>query len=207
MNKLDLTKQYKSYYKAKPTPEIVSFDKIHYLSIEGKGDPSSKEFLEHIQALYPVAYAIKFNYKEQNKDFTVAKLEGLWWFDEDKYKGATIDTAPTLIPRSEWEYQLLIRLPEFVTKEDVIKAKETAFAKKGTALINKVHYFEMTEGKCVQMLHIGSYDNEPESLKIMDAFIKEHNFDKAGHHHEIYLSDFRKVAPEKLKTILREPIK
>lgn len=207
MSKLDLTKLYKSYYKAKPTPEIIEIEAAKYLSITGKGDPSSEDFLNHIQALYPVAYTIKFKYKGVDKDFTVAKLEGQWWFDMQKYKGATIDTAPKLIPRSEWEYRLLIRLPDFVSKNDVDEAKEIAFAKKGTPLINEVHYFEMNEGKCVQMLHVGSYGDEPVSLKIMDAFMKEHNFDKAGHHHEIYLSDFRKVAPEKLRTILREPVK
>lgn len=207
MQKLDLTKHNKSYYTAKPKPELVTIEKAHFLSIEGKGDPSSEGFSNHIQALYPVAYTIKFKYKEQDKDFVVAKLEGLWWFDEEKYKGATIDTAPKLIPRSEWEFRLLIKLPNFVNESDVNDAKEIAIAKKENPLINEVNFIEMEEGKCVQMLHVGSFDSEPESLKKIEAFMNENGLERNGKHHEIYLSDFRKVAPEKLRTILREPVK
>src|ERR1044071_937495 len=119
MEKLDLTKQYKTYYTAKTTPEIVEIEQAQFLSITGKGDPSGKEFTQRIEALYSTAYAIKFVFKSEGKDFIVPKLEGLWWFDEKKYTSLTIIDTPSKVPREEWEYKLLIRLPDFVTNKDV----------------------------------------------------------------------------------------
>lgn len=207
MQKLDLTKAYKSYYTAKAKPELVIIEKAAYLSLRGMGDPSGKEFANCIQAMYATAYDVKFFYKNGGKDFTVAKLEGLWRFDEQKYSCVSIEEAPTKVPRSEWEYSLLIRLPEYITPEQVKVSVENVVLKKGIFLANEIEYFEMKEGKCVQMLHIGPFDTEPETLKQIMAFSQEHGLKKNGLHHEIYLSDFRKTAPEKLKTILREPVK
>lgn len=208
MEKLDLSKTYKSYYKSKTTPEIVHFDAVNYLSITGIGDPSSEEFAQKIAALYPVAYTIKFECKALGKDFVVPKLEGLWSFDLEKYEGITMENAPKKIPRSEWLYRLLIRMPDFVNEEMVQKAITQVKSKKGELpFINELTFHTMNEGKCVQILHIGSFDKEPESLAKIQAFCKEHGFQKNGEHHEIYLSDFRKTAPEKLRTILREPVR
>jgi hypothetical protein len=206
MNKLDLTKKYKSYYTAKTTPNLVTIEAAQFISITGKGDPSAPEFTNHIQALYPIAYAIKFMHKANNNDFTVSKLEGLWWFDENKYPGKNMTTA-TEVPRSEWEYRLLIRMPEFVTAKDLEKAKETVSAKKNAPLADKVEFFTLHEGKCIQMMHVGPFSTEPESLAQIAAFSAQNKLERNGLHHEIYLSDFRKTAPEKLKTILREPVK
>ncbi|HEY8896168.1 MAG TPA: GyrI-like domain-containing protein [Niastella sp.] len=206
MHKLDLTKKYKAYYTAKTKPELVTIEAAHFISITGKGDPSGPEFTSHIQSLYPIAYAIKFVHKANNNDFTVSKLEGLWWFDENKYRGKNIATA-TEVPRNEWEYRLLIRMPEFVTANDLEIAKETVSAKKDVPLAACVEYFTLHEGKCIQMMHVGPFANEPESLAQIAAFSEENNLERNGLHHEIYLSDFRKTAPEKLKTILREPVK
>lgn len=206
MNKLDLTKKYKAYYTAKTTPELVTIEEAHFISITGKGDPSGNDFSLHIQALYPIAYAIKFMHKAQNNDFTVAKLEGLWWYDENKYPGKDITTS-TEVPRSEWEYRLLIRMPEFVTANDLATAKETVRAKKEVPLANEVEYYTMHEGTCVQMMHVGPFSTEPETLLQIAAFSEQNKLARNGLHHEIYLSDFRKTAPEKLKTILREPVK
>lgn len=192
MEKLDLAKTDKVYFTAKKTPHVVNINKAQYLSVPGKGDPSGEEFSKNIEALYSTAYPIKFAYKAKQKDFVVSKLEGLWWYDEEKYKNKTIETA-TDVPRSEWEYRLLIRLPDFVKEKDL-------------QLSGKVEFFEMNEGKCVQMLHVGPFSTEPESLKIMGAYMTENNFKRNGLHHEIYLSDHRKTEPAKLKTILREPI-
>lgn len=207
MEKLDLTKKYKSYFTAKNKPEIVEIEKAQFLSITGKGDPSSPAFLERIQAIYPLAYALKFFYKEKGKDFVVSKLEGLWWFDESKYKGFSMSEAPAKIPRSEWEYRLLVRMPDFVNEKTVREMKVQVIAKKNNAMISEVHLFQMQEGKCVQMLHVGPFSTEPESLLKLKDFCDQHRFEKNGLHHEIYLSDFNKTAPEKLKTILREPVK
>jgi hypothetical protein len=207
MDKLDLTKKYKTYFTAKTKPELVTIEQAHFLSIQGKGDPSGQPFANRIQALYATAYVIKFIYKARNSDFTVSKLEGLWWFDESRFPGTNMETAATAVPRSEWEYRLLIRMPEFVTAQDVETAAETAMNKKNIPLAAEVTYFTMSEGKSVQMLHVGPFATELETLKQIGAFCDANKLARNGLHHEIYLSDFRKTAPEKLKTILREPVK
>lgn len=206
MDKLDLTKKYKPYFTAKTKPELVEVETAQFISICGKGDPSEQPFADKIATLYPVAYALKFMYKAKGQDFVVSKLEGLWWFDEDKFPGKTIDTSVE-VPRSEWEYRLLIRLPDFVSKQGLEKAKEAVIAKKKPALADQLEYFTMNEGKSVQMLHIGPFSTEIQSLQQIGIFMEENKLTRNGLHHEIYLSDFRKTAPHKLKTILREPVK
>ncbi|RFS15637.1 GyrI-like domain-containing protein [Emticicia sp. C21] len=207
MEKLDLGKQYKAYYIATTTPALVEIEAAKYLSIVGKGDPSGEEYAATLQALYATAYGVKFWYKAQKQDFVVAKLEGLWWFDEAKYKDIPMADSPTQIPRSEWHFRMLIRMPEYVTIKAVQQIAEEVTAKKQIALARQVELYEMQEGKCVQMLHIGPFDKEPESLQQIMQFSEAHQLQRNGLHHEIYLSDFRKTVPEKLKTILREPVK
>lgn len=207
MEKLDLTKKYKSYYTAKTQPELIEIEPAQYLSICGKGDPSEQPFAARVEALYSTAYTIKFNFKGQNQDFVVAKLEGLWWFDETRYPGKTISTASADVPRSEWEYRLLIRLPDFVTQNDLEKAKEFVVNDKGIQLAEEVEFITLNEGKCVQMMHVGPFATEIETLRKIGEFTNTHQLAKNGLHHEIYLSDFRKTAPDKLKTILREPVR
>lgn len=207
MEKSDLTKLYKSYYSATETPKIVTFEKIQYLSILGIGDPSLKGFSDAIEALYATAYAIKFIYKALKNDFVVPKLEGLWWYDEELHKGLTIDEAPQKVKRSEWEYRLMIRMPDFVTAEVIEQMVANTAAKKLLPKVNDIHLFFLEEGKCVQALHVGPFDKEPETLNRINDFIQSNNFSRNGLHHEIYLSDFRKTSPDKLKTILREPVK
>lgn len=207
MEKLNLTKKYKSYFTAKTTPQLVDIEPARYLSLRGKGDPSSEDFTRHIQAIYPVAYGVKAIFKAKDKDFVVSKLEGQWWYDEEKFKGFNMDDAMMGVPRSEWEFRLLIRMPDYVEKEDVEQAIETTINKKGIELARNIEFFKMEEGKCVQAMHIGPFDTEQETLTKMLDFIREHKLGRNGLHHEIYLSDFRRVAAEKLKTILREPVK
>jgi hypothetical protein len=207
MKKTDLLKENKSYYSAKGKPAIEEFFVSNYLSITGKGDPEGEEFAQKIQALYPVAYSIKFYYKGKGQDYSIPKLEGLWWFDEEKYKNISMDDAPQLVSRDEWYWRLLIRVPDFVTEEVLEKAKTDVLQKKQMPAVKKIELFTLEEGKVVQMLHVGPFHKEPETLKVMGQFIAENGFEKNGFHHEIYLSDFRKTAPEKLKTILREPVK
>jgi len=205
MDKLDLTKKYKSYFTAKATPEIIDVEPASFLAITGKGDPSDQAFANNIEALYSTAYTIKFAFKSKDQDFVVSKLEGLWWYDENKYPGKTMETAVD-VPRSDWQYKLLIRLPDYISEPDVTNAIETVVTKKNITLANEVSYFEMREGKSVQMLHVGPFSTEIETLKKIGAFITANNFARNGLHHEIYLSDFRKTEPAKLKTILREPV-
>lgn len=207
MNKLDLTKTYKSYYSAKSTPQLIDIEKAQFLSITGKGDPSGKEYADKIQALYATAYTVKFIYKSMSNDFAVSKLEGLWSYDEIKYKDVSMDEAPSRIPRSEWLYRMMIRMPDFVTKEQIETAIQTVTTKKQITLASEIEFYEMTEGKVVQMLHIGPFANEIQTLKQIQEFTIKNNLQRNGIHHEIYLSDFRKTVPEKLKTILREPVK
>lgn len=207
MSKLDLTKTDKTYYKAKTTPEILQIEKTNYISITGKGDPSGKEFSEKIQALYGTAYILKFMLKAVNNDFVVPKLEALWSFDTEKYAAISMDEAPLKIPRSEWNYRIMIRMPDFVTKKQTEEVINTAINKKQIELAKSIEFYEMAEGKVIQILHIGPFEDEPQTLKKIQEFSIENNLQQNGLHHEIYLSDFRKTAPEKLKTLLREPVK
>ena len=174
MTKLDLTKEHKAYYTATSKPELLTIGKAQFLSITGKGDPSGKTYADKLQALYSVAYAVKFLYKAMDKDFVVAKLEGLWSFDEDKYAGLSADEAPLKIPRSEWNYRMLIRIPDFVTREQLERAVKTVVNQKQISLAAEIEWFEMEEGKVVQMLHKGPFSEEPETLKQIVAFCEEH---------------------------------
>ncbi|MDJ1497973.1 GyrI-like domain-containing protein [Cytophagaceae bacterium DM2B3-1] len=207
MEKTDLTKEDKAYYSAGLLPELVKIPQKNFLAIEGKGDPSSTHYAEHLQALYSVAYGIKFHTKKQQKDFVVPKLESLLWFDTAKYSGMDAAQTPVMVPRVEWQWKLLIQLPGFVTENDIDTVKEAVWQKKKTSLVKQVVGFQYEEGTVVQILHVGPFSDEPRSLEKIMAFAVEHNLQKAGEHHEIYLSDFRKTLPEKLKTILREPVK
>lgn len=207
MAKTDLTKTYKSYYTAKARAELVNVEPAHFLSIRGKGDPSSAGYASTLQVLYAVAYAVKFACKARGCDFTVAKLEGLWWFDRERFGNPSADQAPRLVPRSEWEYRMLIRMPDDVTKKDLKEAQQLVLLKKKAEGAERVEWFDMKEGACVQILHVGPFDTEPESIQKMVMFMEAEGLKQNGYHHEIYLSDFRKTPPEKLKTILREPVK
>lgn len=206
MEKLDLMKKFKSDYKATLKPQIIILPPARYLSIPGQGDPSDKSYLDHLQALYSTIYTIKFSSKARNQDFVVSKLEGLWSFDEQQYAHISMTDAPTLIPRKEWLYRMLIRIPDYVTQADLDIATKSVLVKKGFELVKEIAFFEMNEGKVIQMLHVGPFNKEPESLAKIAQFSQEHNLGRNGLHHEIYLSDFNRTAPEKLKTILREPV-
>lgn len=206
MEKLDLTKRHKPYYTAKTTPELVDIEPAYFLSLTGKGDPAGAAFADALQALYATAYAVKFGSKRTGRDFIVPKLEALWWYDEQRFGQPAIADAPTEVPRSEWEYRLLIRMPEFVTEKDVQEGVATVLLKEKSDLAETIEFYGLAEGKCIQALHVGPYATEPETLARIAEFSQANGLKQNGPHHEIYLSDFRKTAPEKLKTILREPV-
>ena len=197
--KLDLIKEYKTYYTATRKPELFEFGEVQYLAIEGVGEAAGKEFNAKIEALYPLAYAVKNITKKSGNDFAVPKLEGLWWVETEK--------PFHMIPREDWHWQLLIRMPNFVTLDMVEQARIKVYEKKKNDLINEISFEKINEGSSVQIMHIGPYSTEPETIEVMHNFIKDNNLAPNGLHHEIYISDPRRVAPEKMKTILRQPVK
>ncbi len=199
MSKLDLVREYKSYYKAGKKPEIVEFGEANYLAIEGKGEPAGEEFVSKVEALFPLAYGIKKICKEQENDFGVPKLEGLWWVEGNR---------PALeVPRSEWCWKLLIRMPEFVTSEMMLSVQPEVAKKKNNELIQEISFEKITEGKCLQVMHIGPYSTEPGTINALMDFMTENGLSVNGLHHEIYLSDPRKTEAEKMKTLIRYPVK
>lgn len=199
MSKTDLTKVHRELYTAKVQPALIFVPAGHYLAITGKGDPDSPVFADSTQALYTAAYSIKNVYKQSAQDFTVSKLEGTWWVEQEGY--------PLDIPRAEWCWQLLIRMPDYVINPVVQQALKAAFVKKQLPLLQQVSLITLAEGRSVQVLHTGPYSEEPATLAIMEEFIRKEGLAYNGRHHEIYLSDPRKTAPAKMKTILRQPVK
>jgi hypothetical protein len=199
MGKLDLVKEFKAYYRAGVNPEIVEFDTAKYLTIEGKGEPAGVEFTKAVEALYPLAYGIKKVCKDQGNDFGVPKLEGLWWVESNKHA--------LEVPRNEWCWKLLIRMPDFVSKEMMLSVQPEVSKKKKNDLIQEISFEEITEAQCAQIMHIGPYSTEPETINMLLEFIKNNGLTVNGLHHEIYISDPRKAVPGKMKTIIRYPVK
>ena len=169
------------------------------MAIEGKGEPAGEIFVSKVEALYPLAYGIKNICKEKNNDFGVPKLEGLWWVEGN---------SPALeVPRSEWHWKLLIRMPEFVTRKMILSVQPEVTKKKKNDLIREISFEKIAEDKCVQIMHIGPYSTEPETIKILMEFMDKNGLFVNGLHHEIYLSDPRKTEPSKMKTLIRYPVK
>jgi len=209
MKPIDYKKMEKQFYKPKEKPEIIHIPSMHFIYVDGKGNPGDLqgEYTEAITAIYTIAYTIKMNLKKQNDikgyhDYVVFPLEGLWEIKDYKGYDASL--------KDQFIWKAMMRVPDFVTKEVFEMFKEVASKKKNKDF-SKVQYMTFEEGLVVQMLHVGSYDKEVQSVKIMNAYIKEHNyvedFNQQRKHHEIYLNDPRKTNEEKLKTILRHPIK
>lgn len=200
IEKLDLKKEDPNYYSARRKPELRDLDSYYYLSLTGRCDPQSDQFLAAIDKLYAVAYAMKFICKSEDMDFVVPKMEGFWWIDgglEAQHKfGQT--------PPDQWNWKIVIRMPDFVEGDHYYRAVQKVKAKNPELLNNDEVKFELiNEGLCVQGLHIGSfYEEEPTIAGIMN-FIQENGLEVHGYHHEIYLSDPRRTPEDKLKTILR----
>ena len=204
IEKLNLEKEDKNYYKVGLEPEIRDLDPYYYLSISGRCSPSDQPFLEAIEKLYAVAYAIKFVCKAEDVDFVVPKMEGIWWVDG----GLEAQHKFTQTPEDEWNWKIIIRMPDFVEGDHYYRAVQKVRAKTPDLLEdNEVKFELINEGMVVQILHLGSYDKEePTIMKMMD-FARNNNLTVNGYHHEIYLSDPRKTPVERLKTILRYPVK
>ncbi len=199
-------KHEKNLYVPKSKPELVTVPEQKFFMIKGKGKPNSEEFSEKINVLYSLSYAVRMMPKggytpEGYFEYTVYPLEGIWDLTEEGRKLTTLN-------KDELVYTIMIRQPEFVTEEIVEKAFENVRKKKPHPLLEDVTFEVMEDGLSVQMLHVGSYDDEPQSFEKMNEFIETNNLDKVTLvHREIYLSDARKVEPAKLKTVLRYRVK
>ncbi len=199
--KVDLKKTLDAYRCEKGRFRVLDVPDLTYLMIDGAGAPSSAAFAEAIETLYPVAYALKFASKRQlGRDYVVPPLEGLWWADD-------MSSFTSARDKSRWSWTLMVLVPEWVTQDMYEAAVEQVAAKTAPRRLGDVRLELLSEGSCVQTLHVGSFDDETPVLAAMhDEFIPANGLRMTGRHHEIYLSDFRKVAPEKLRTILRQPV-
>jgi hypothetical protein len=201
MDKTDLKKTLDSYRCGEGRFRILEVPDMSYLMIDGVGAPTSPAFGEAIQTLMPVAYTIKFASKlDLGRDFVVPPIEGLWWADDMESFTASRD-------KSRWRWTLMTLVPEWIDQEAYDKAVVQVASKQAPERLGDLRLELLSEGLCVQTLHVGSFDDEGPVLERMhDEFIPENGLRMTGRHHEIYLSDFRKVAPEKLRTILRQPV-
>jgi hypothetical protein len=197
--KLDLYKLNKNDYAAPRKPVLVTINDATYLAIDGQGEPGGETFTDKIGALYGVAFTVKMTRKfAGEQDYSVCKLEGQWWADgRDDF---------SRVPKPQWCWKLLIRTPDFVKPGELDKAVATLLKRGKSPAVRQVRLEPLAEGTCVQMLHIGPYDREPETVCVMKAHAEKNGFKFNGRHHEIYLSDPRRVPAEKLKTILRLPV-
>ncbi len=202
MEKTDFRKEFKHLYKP-PTKAfaVVDVPPMQFLMIDGHGDPNTaQEYKDAIEALYPVAYKLKFmSKKEWEKDYVVLPLEGLWWAED-------METF-TSREKSAWDWTMMIMQPEWITQE-MFQVAVKQVEKKALPALSKMRLEAYHEGLAVQIMHIGSFDDEGPTLhRLHYEFVPQNGFEMSGKHHEIYLSDFRKVAPEKLKTVLRQPVR
>ena len=205
----DFKKEYKEFYMPKNKPQIVTVPKANYIAVRGQGDPNEEggAYKQAIGVLYAVAYTIKMSKMGDHRmegyyDFVVPPLEGFWW--QEGIEGVDYTN------KSAFHWISVIRLPDFVTEEEFRWAVEEATRKKKMDC-SGAELLTIDEGLCVQILHLGAFDEEPATVAVMDAYLEEmgyqNDFTPERLHHEIYLSDARKVAPEKWKTVIRHPIK
>lgn len=209
MTAFDYKKEYKEFYLPPRKPQIVEVPEMNFLAVRGMGDPNEEEgdYKAAIGLLYSIAYTIKMSKMGKHRiegyfDYVVPPLEGFWW--QDGVQGVDYTR------KDQFQWISLIRLPEFVTREEFDWAIQEASVKKQMDF-SKVEFFTYHEGLCVQCMHIGPYDNEPVTVREMERYAKEQgyklDFSDQRYHHEIYLSDVRKCKPENLKTVIRQPIK
>ncbi len=202
----DFKKEYKEFYMPKRIPQIVEVPRMNYIAVRGTGDPNKKDgaYQQAVGILYALAYTIKMSYRSNYKikgffEYVVPPLEGFWQQGSEGCSG-----------KSGFRWISVIRLPDFVSQEDFQWAAAEA-ARKKKLDCSPAEFLTVEEGLCVQIMHIGSYDSEPESIALMDAFLAENGYQNDMSdirlHHEIYLSDPRKAAPETWKTVIRHPIK
>ncbi len=200
--KIDYKRELSELYRAGRTPAVVEVPELAFLMIDGHGDPNTAvEYREAIEALYTIAYTAKFAVKRgpAGVDFGVMPLEGLWWTEDM----STFSTAK----KSDWDWTMMIMQPEQVSRAVFEQARESAESKKPElAAIGDVRLERFAEGPAAQVMHVGPFSTEGPTIERLHAFIAEQGYERRGKHHELYMSDPRRCAPEKLKTIVRQPI-
>jgi hypothetical protein len=196
--KLDLYQTHKADYATPRQPVLLRIAQAAYLGIAGRGAPGNEPFQQAIGALYTVAFTIKMASKLAGRDYGVCKLEGLLWAESGR--------SLAIEPKDQWSWRLLIRTPDFIGKRELEAARKRLADKCRGPLVNEVELATLSENQCVQMLHTGPYDREAETVAQMEAFAASHGQRLDGWCHEIYLSDPRRVAPDKSRTILRIPV-
>lgn len=211
MEKLDYKKEYKELYQPPTKPSIIEVPEMAFFAVEGSGNPNtSKEYQEAIEILYGLSFTVKMSKMNGTQpagyfEYVVPPLEGLWYADGVAFDGLNVTD------KEQFRWISMIRQPEFVTEEVFETAKKALAVKKPQLDLNKARFMYITEGLCVQMMHKGSYDDEPETIAKMKQFVADHGYEEdfTDHrfHHEIYLSDPRKCAPERLRTVIRHPVK
>jgi len=202
MEKVDFKKELKQLYRASvKEPAVVDIPRMSFLMVDGTGNPNAQEYQKALEALYAVSYAIKFMVKkgELAVDYGVLPLEGLWWVDDM--------TQFSEENKEAWKWTSMIMQPEYVSEELFEKAVEEVSRKKNPPALSMLRFESFKEGMTVQLMHIGPYSDEKPSIERLHRFIEEKGHELRGKHHEIYLTDPRKSSPEKMRTILRQPIK
>ncbi len=200
LQKLNLVKAHKAEYVTPLEPRLVHVGPAQYLAVDGEGNPNGPGFQEAVGALYGVAYTIKMRKKREGTEYAVAPLEGLWWASD-------LTKVVPGQPAADWRWTALIRTPDFIEDEDLALAvAELQRKKKGGPALARVRLERLEEGDCVQMLHVGPYATEPSTVSAMHEFAAAQGRELRGRHHEIYMSDPRRTPPERLKTILRQPV-
>ena len=199
--KIDHKKDLKHLYRpSKKAPVIVEIPTMNFLMIDGKGAPNnSKEYSDAVSALYSLAYSVKFKIKKSSGiNYSVMPLEGLWWVEDMSL--FSVDS------KEDWLWTMMIMQPDLVLKETVVSSREEVIKKKGLPLLEKIEYKSYAEGLTVQLMHIGPYADEAPNIVKMHNFAFEQGYKLRGKHHEIYLNDPNRTAPEKLKTVIRQPL-
>lgn len=203
MSKADFKKELKHLYQpSKKDFEVVDVPEMAFLKVDGHGDPNqAPEYAQAVEALYGVAYKLKFISKNEGNDYVVPPLEGLWWAED-------MDSFTSARDKSQWDWTMMIMTPEWITEEIFYDAREKVRKGKNPTALDMVRLERYHEALSVQILHVGSYDQEgPTISKLHQEFLPENGFVENGKHHEIYLGDPRRVVPEKLKTVLRQPVR
>ncbi len=205
----DWKKTEKAYYQPKATPELITIPKFKFFTLEGSGDPNGEAFSDEIGVLYSLAYGIKMLPKkgttpEGYVEYSVFPLEGIWDISESEKQKVRATGSNQPLDKSQLEYKIMIRQPDFVTEELAAETIKSVMKKKPNPLLDKVRFEEIEDGMSVQMLHLGSYDDELKSFDLMKKFCEEQGLERRLlNHREIYLSDARRTETEKLRTVLR----